>query len=55
MKLLCIILVLILVFYLEQRLTILDGELRHHCACPENIAVPHYVVLVDLGEDPSIF
>ncbi len=55
MKLLCIILVLILVFYLEQWLTILDGELRHHHACPENIAVLHYVMLVDLGEDPPIF
>ncbi len=56
MKLLCIILVLILIFYLKQRLTILNGELHHHCARPENIAVPHYVVSVDLlGEDPPIF
>ncbi len=55
MKLLCVILVLILVFYLEQWLTILDGELRHHRARPENIAVLHYVMLVDLGEDAPIF
>ena len=55
MKLLCIALVLVLVFYLKQRLTILDGELCHHGARPENIAVPHDVVVVDLGENPPIF
>ncbi len=37
MKLLCIILVLILVFYLKQRLTILDGKLCHHCACRKTL------------------
>ncbi len=55
MKLLCIILVLILKFYLEQWLTILDGELHDHCARSKNIAMLHYVVSVDLGEDPPIF
>ena len=52
---LCITLVLILVLHFEQRLTILDGELRHHRTRPENIAMPHDVVAVDLGEDPPIF
>ena len=51
---LCITLVLILVLHFEQRLTILDGELCHHRTRPENIAVPHDVVAVDLGEDPPI-
>ncbi len=54
MKLLHIILVLILIVYLEQRLTIFYGELHHHCARPENITVPHDVLSVDLGEDPPI-
>ena len=31
-----------------------DGELRHHRARPEHIAVRHYVVAVDLGEDPPV-
>ncbi len=31
-----------------------DGELRHHRARPEQIAVQHYVVVVDLGEDPPV-
>jgi hypothetical protein len=55
MKSICIILVLFLIFYLKQLLTILDGELHHHCTHLENIAMPHYVVVVDLGEDPPIF
>jgi hypothetical protein len=55
MKLLCITLVLIFVFYLKQWLTIPNGELGHHHACPENITVLHYAMLVDLGEDPPIF
>jgi hypothetical protein len=55
MKLHFFILLLILVFYLKQRLTILDGELHHHDTRPENIAVPLHVVLVDLGEDPLFF
>jgi hypothetical protein len=46
---------LILILYLKKRLTILDGELHHHRACPENIAMPHNVMPVDLGEDPTIF
>jgi hypothetical protein len=55
MKLLCIILVLILPFYLKQWLTIFNGELRHHRARPENIAVQHYAMTINLGEDPPIF
>jgi hypothetical protein len=47
--------VLILVLHFEQWLTILDGELHHHRARPENIAVPHDVVAVDLEEDPPFF
>ena len=49
-----ILLLLVLVFNLEKRLTILGGELRHHRARPEHIAVRHYVVAVDLGEDPPV-
>jgi hypothetical protein len=49
------ILLLILILHLKKRLTILDGVLRYHHACPENIAVPHNVMPVDLGEDPPIF
>ena len=46
---------LVLVFDLEQRLAVLDGELRQHRARPEHIAMPqHDVVAVDLGEDPSV-
>jgi hypothetical protein len=55
MKLLCITLVLIFVFYLKKRLTSLDSELRNHHSRPENIAVPHYFMSVDLGKDPPIF
>jgi hypothetical protein len=43
----------ILVIHLEQRLTVLGGELRQHRAHPEHIAV-HDVVAEDLGEDPPI-
>jgi hypothetical protein len=43
---------LICVFLLEKRLTVLDGELRHHRACPEHIAVHCDVVAEDLGENP---
>ncbi len=50
---LCNNFVLILVLHFEQRLTILDGELRHHRTCPENIAVPHDVMALDLGEIPQ--
>jgi hypothetical protein len=49
------ILLLILILHLKKWLTILDGELHHHRARPENIAVPHNAVSVDLGEDPPIF
>ncbi len=42
---------LILVLHLEKQLTILDGELCHHRTRSEHIAVPHDVVVVDLGED----
>jgi hypothetical protein len=52
---LCITLVLIPVLHFEQRLTTLDGELRHHRTRPEDITVPHDVMAVDLGEDPPIF
>jgi hypothetical protein len=45
------ILLLILILHLEKQLTILDGERRHHRTCPENIAMPHDVMPVDLGED----
>jgi len=48
------ILLLILVLHLEQRLTIFDGELRHHRTRPEHIAVRHDVVAEDLGEDPPV-
>ena len=44
---------LIPVLHLEKRLPVLDGELRHHRARPEHIAVPSDVVAEDLGEDPS--
>jgi hypothetical protein len=54
MKFLCIILVLILIFYLKQRFTIFNGELRQHHSRPENITVPHYVMSVDLGENSPI-
>ncbi len=43
---------LILVFHLEKRLTALYGELRHHRASPEHIAVHCDVVAEDLGENP---
>ncbi len=43
---------LIPVLHLEKRLPVLDGELRHHRARPEHIAVPSDVVAEDLGEDP---
>jgi hypothetical protein len=33
------ILQLIIILHLEKRLTILNGELRQHRACPEHIAV----------------
>ena len=35
---------LILIFLLKKRLTVLHGELCHHHACPEHIAVPGDVV-----------
>jgi hypothetical protein len=54
MTLLCIILVLILIFYLKQWLTILDSELHHQCTCPENITVLQDVVKKNLGEDPPV-
>ena len=54
-QILCVTLVLILVLHVEHRLIIPDGELRHHRTRPENIAVPHDVVVVDLGEDPPFF
>ena len=43
---------LICVFHLKKRLTVLDGELRHHHARPEHIAVHCDVVAEDLGENP---
>ncbi len=46
---------LILILHLKKRLTILDSELCHYCTCPEHIAVPHDVVIIDLGEDPPFF
>ncbi len=50
------ILLIILIPHLEKRLTILNhGELRHHRARPENIAVLHDIMPVDLQEDPPIF
>ncbi len=49
------ILLLICILHLKKRLTILDGELHHHRVCPENIALLHDVMLVNLGEDPPIF
>ncbi len=55
LPLVILFLYLILVLHLEKRLTILDGELCHHRTCLEHIAVPHDVVVVDLGEDPPIF
>ena len=48
------ILSLILVLYLEKRLAVLDGELCHHRARPEHIAMYHDVVAEDLGEDPPV-
>jgi len=47
---------LILVLYLEKRLAVLDGELRHHRhrARPEHIAMHRDVVAEDLGEDPPV-
>jgi len=50
-----ILLLSVRVFHLEQRLTVLDGELRHHRAHPEHIAVVRRdVVAEDLGEDPPV-
>jgi hypothetical protein len=53
MKQVCIILIyLVCVFHLKKRLTVLDGQLRHHCARPEHIAVHCDVMVEDLGENP---
>jgi hypothetical protein len=38
-----------------MRLTILDGELRHHHARPENIAVPQDVVTKTWERIPQFF
>ena len=47
-----ILIYVVCVFHLRKRLTILDGELRHHRARPEHIAVHCDVVAEDLGENP---
>ncbi len=53
MKQVCIILIyLVCVLNLKKRLTVFDGELRHHRACPEHIAVNCDVMAKDLGENP---
>ena len=43
---------LICVFHLKKRLAVIDGELRHHRARPEHIAVHCDVVAENLGENP---
>jgi len=48
-KIQIIVLLSVRVIHLEQRLTVLDGELHHHRACPEHIAVHRDVVAEDLG------
>ncbi len=45
---------LVLVSDLEQRLTVIDGELRHHSIRTEHIAMLCDVVAEDLGEDPPV-
>ena len=42
------------VLHLEKRLAVLDGELRHHRARPEHIAMHCDAVAEDLGEDPPV-
>jgi hypothetical protein len=42
--------ILISVLHHEERLTMLDGELSDHRACPKNIPVAPDVVVEDLGE-----
>ncbi len=49
-----ILALLVLVSDLEQRLTVLDGELRHHRTRPEHITMHCDVVAEDLGEDPPV-
>ncbi len=46
------LLLLICVFHLKKRLTMLNGELRHHRTRPEHIAVHCDVAAEDLGENP---
>jgi hypothetical protein len=41
---------LISILHHEERLTMLDGELSDHRACPKNIPVAPDVVVEDLGE-----
>jgi hypothetical protein len=41
---------LIYVLHHKERLTMLDGELSDHRACPKNIPVEPDVVAEDLGE-----
>ncbi len=45
---------LVLAFYLKKQLTILDGELHHHQARSEHIAMKWDVAAEDLGEDPPV-
>jgi hypothetical protein len=47
-------LVIIIVLYFKEWFTILDGELCHHCACPEYHTMLGDIVLVDLTEDTPI-
>ena len=53
-KIQIIVLLSVRVIHLKQRLTVLDGELRHHRARPDHIAVHRDVVAEDLGEDPPV-
>ena len=45
---------LITIFYFKKWLTILDVELRQHCACTKDIAVPQDAMVEYLEDPPGL-